>query len=493
MSPSIRPGQPRSSSCVGRSEHAQPHRGSVVDDHVGDVRPSAAQPLLDLACPRVRVRQRRGRIEPERHQGDDSLFRPQEPQRARRAAGRARDGGLELRRLDDLACTDLGERLEMRLHRGDLGDGAEDRALDLLRELVRLLERKVARELAMERELGGAAERDDAEVVDLPHPWHGQRRGVGALAQRRLVRVRLDVDDDVAAGQHPLELGLDPVGDGMTLADGCPRRHGDDHVRERPPACLPQPQPRQLDRRLDPRDRRSRRLLGVRRSVVHQHVHVAADQPRRRHEHEGRDEERGDRVTLREPGRRRHEAGENRECAGEVAGEVERVRAQRLAPVAPGRPQRDDGSPEVDRQHEPDDREDPPSRIDDALRRPSEACQRESGDRNADESEHRRLEERCEMLGLSVPVLMLDVRRPAGDADREEGQQRGDEVGARVQRLGDEPEAAAREARAELQRDECSRRADRNERRAALRGHAPKVRRRVSTSYRGGSRRTPDR
>ena len=97
------------------------------------------------------------------------------------------------------------------------------------------------------------------------------------------------------------------------------------------------------------------------------------------------------------------------------------------------------------------------------------------------------------MLGLTVAVLMPLVGRATGDADREEREQGGDEVGARVQSLGDEPEAAAREARAELERNEGSRRADGDERRAALRGHARKASGSPSTSDRGGSRRTPDR
>ena len=152
------------------------------------------------------------------------------------------------------------------------------------------------------------------------------------------------------------------------------------------------------------------------------------------------------------------------------------VRAQRLAPVAPRRPQRDNGPREVDRQNEPDDREDPPGGVDRVLGATRQAHHCKSGDRDADEREHRRLTERGKMLRLAVAVLMPLVGRADGDADREERQQRGDEVGARVQCLGDEPEAAARQARAELERDEGSRCANRNERRAALRGHARKAR-----------------
>ena len=62
-------------------------------------------------------------------------------------------------------------------------------------------------------------ERDDAEVVDLAHARDGQRRGVRALAQRRLALPRLDVDDDVDPRQRALERLLDPVGRRMALAD----------------------------------------------------------------------------------------------------------------------------------------------------------------------------------------------------------------------------------------------------------------------------------
>ncbi len=86
--------------------------------------------------------------------------------------------------------------------------------------------------------------------------------------------------------------------------------------------------------------------------------------------------------------------------------------------------------------------------------------------------EERRLGERREVLGLAVPVLVALVGRLRRDADREEGQQRGDEVGAGVDRLGDEAEAVRGEADRELQRDERAGGDDRDERGAPLRAQS---------------------
>jgi hypothetical protein len=83
------------------------------------------------------------------------------------------------------------------------------------------------------------------------------------------------------------------------------------------------------------------------------------------------------------------------------------------------------------------------------------------------------------VLGLAVAELVRDVGRPRRDAKREVGEQRGDEVGARVRRLGDEPEAVGRQADAELEHDERRGGADRDERGTTLRAHAAKARRRI--------------
>ena len=79
------------------------------------------------------------------------------------------------------------------------------------------------------------------------------------------------------------------------------------------------------------------------------------------------------------------------------------------------------------------------------------------------------------MLGLAVAVRVAPVGGLHGEADGEEREQRGDEVGARVQRLGDEAEAAARKARAELDEHQRDGRTHGHERGAPLRGHAGRV------------------
>ena len=77
-------------------------------------------------------------------------------------------------------------------------------------------------------------------------------------ARARAARPRprgLDVDDDVAPRQRALDRLLDRVGRRMPLADAGVRRDADDDVREVAPGRLAHPQPPQLDRRIQRRDR----------------------------------------------------------------------------------------------------------------------------------------------------------------------------------------------------------------------------------------------
>ena len=129
------------------------------------------------------------------------------------------------------------------------------------------------------------------------------RGGVGEFPGHRILDRRLDVDDDVRLGQRALDRRLDGIGRGMPLPDRRRRRDRDDDVGEVPAGRRAHPQPPQPDRRLDPGDRLSGGLLGVRRRPVHQHVDVPAHQPHCRRQHQRGDEQCGDRVGLGHPAR----------------------------------------------------------------------------------------------------------------------------------------------------------------------------------------------
>src|SRR5205823_14166408 len=108
--------------------------------------------------------------EPEREVGDEPLVGLEEAKLVRLAPGLlandARDGRPVARDLVGARSARLagfGERLEVRLHGLDLRHGLADGTLDLLRDLVRLLEREIAGQLEMQRELRPRVERDDAD------------------------------------------------------------------------------------------------------------------------------------------------------------------------------------------------------------------------------------------------------------------------------------------------------------------------------------------
>ena len=298
MSPSIRPGQPRSRSW-SRGENMQSftRQGLGVHDDVGDLRTLAPDQLLDPARVGVRGRER-ARAEPQRQVGDEPLVGVDEAQLrgidAELGAHDAAHGGGVAGYL--VARGFLAERLEMRPHRRHLRNRQLDRSLDLLGDRVRLLEREVAGELEVEGELGAAVDRDDRDVVHLAHARDAERRSVRPLADGGICLRRLDVDDDVRLGQCRLHRALDRVGRRMALGDGRVVRDSDHDVREHAPCRLAHAQAPQLHRGAEPDDRLACRLLRVRGSAVHQHVDVAPHQPRSGDQHERRDEERRDRV-----------------------------------------------------------------------------------------------------------------------------------------------------------------------------------------------------
>src|SRR5882724_10850584 len=115
--------------------------------HVGDVGPLATDALLDLARPRVRIVEPARALEAERQERDEAAVRAEEAQRSRFSARRLSDDSPHDRFVRGLLLTRLlrlRERLQVRLHAGDLRHCGADRGLELLGDLVRLLEREVA-------------------------------------------------------------------------------------------------------------------------------------------------------------------------------------------------------------------------------------------------------------------------------------------------------------------------------------------------------------
>ena len=200
------------------------------------------------------------------------------------APGRLADESLDLGRIVVrlAAGCRLGERLEMALDVDDLGHPVDDRPLDLLGDRVRLVERQLARQLEVERDVEAVGQLDHRQVVDLADARDRHRRLAHPLAQCRLDTGGLDVDDDVAAGERSVHGLLDAVGDGMALTHGGARGDADHDVGERAAGRLAQPEPAHLDRRIERRDRGPRCANGIRRRPVHEHVDVAPDQARRR-------------------------------------------------------------------------------------------------------------------------------------------------------------------------------------------------------------------
>jgi hypothetical protein len=180
---------------------------------------------------------------------------------------------------------------------------------------------------------------------------------------------------------------------------------------------------------------RARSLLGIRRRPIHQDVHVAVHQARRRDQDEHRDEQSRGGVGARVPRMHEDKTDEHCERAGEIAGEVERVGRERRTPISLRCAPEHDCAAEIDRDHDRDDQERVPGRVDLRLTSAKEMSQRAPGDEETRRNEDRSLGQGGEMLRLAVPVLVRYVRGTDCDPDREKRQQGCDQIRARVQRL----------------------------------------------------------
>ena len=232
-------------------------------------------------------------------------------------------------------------------------------------------------QLQVQRDLGAPVDVEDADVVDLAHARHAHRRGVGELARDGVLLGGLDVDDDVGLRQRALDRLLDRVGGRVPLPDRCVGRDRDHDVGEVAPRRRAHPQPAQADGGSIARDRPARRLLGVRRRAVHQHVDVPPHQPQGGAQHERRDEQRGDRVARR-PARRARSRGRRARRASPAKSLPKCSAFERSAALSKRRAVRSEIGVrvDVDREHEPDDDEGPPARVDRRSRSSRRAARR---------------------------------------------------------------------------------------------------------------------
>ena len=99
------------------------------------------------------------------------------------------------------------------------------------------------------------------EIVELSHVRDRERGGENAFAECTGAVTRLDVDYDVDPRQRLVSSLFDAVGGGVSLPDCRPGRDADHDVREVLAARATQPEPAQLDRRLERGDRLARGLL----------------------------------------------------------------------------------------------------------------------------------------------------------------------------------------------------------------------------------------
>src|SRR5262245_203812 len=149
----------------GRASRERSRLGVYHD--VGDCRDGASHAILDGRRPTVRIRERARTAEDEREEYHDALVRADEAQLARIGSGLLPDDGLDRSRIDVdlLGSRRLAKRFEVRLDALDLRDLRANRSLDLLGDVVRLVEGKIARQLEVEGDLDVPVDVEDLEVV----------------------------------------------------------------------------------------------------------------------------------------------------------------------------------------------------------------------------------------------------------------------------------------------------------------------------------------
>ena len=344
-----------------------------MDDDLGDLGALAADPLLDLAragCasasgvpasrPSVRKTTSPSSVSRKRSSRGGAPVASRTIRVHRRGVARPRDASRALRL--------LGERLEMRLHRRrPRAPPRRSRARPRSAIACASSSERSPGQLEVERDLGAAVDVEDADVVDLADarrrraPPRARARAIVRVARRaaRRGRRRPPRAARAATAASTASAAAWP----WPTAASARRRSRRRRSAARRPARI-------RSRRSSTGgsiagDRLPRRLLGVRRRAVHQHVDVPPHQPRGRDQHEHGDEERRDRVGARlagaderaaRPARRASRRGRCRSGARSRA-------ARRCRTAAPSAARRASGETSIS-EHDPDDDERPPGRVD---------------------------------------------------------------------------------------------------------------------------------
>ncbi len=332
--------------------------GLGVDDHVGDVRALEPDPLLDLARARVRLVERR-RARRARASGT--------PRGRRRCAGSAARAARSPVASRTIALDDRGAvGLDLARPRVASASGSRCVCTPAISGTAARIAVSSCSAIACASSSGsspGSLTWSESSV--LPSTSTSARLCTSrTLRQRRAQRrerahagrvssQRLDVDDDVGFGSARSTASSTASAAAWPWPTAAP---GETPITTsanwRPPAWRMRSR-RSSTAGRSPRSHRARPPR-LRRRAIHQHVDVHLDQPRGREQHEHADEERRDRVAVRVPAAREEQPDEHGERAGEVAREVERVRRERGAAVAPRRAPRDGRAAEVDREHDAD-------------------------------------------------------------------------------------------------------------------------------------------
>ena len=426
-----------------------------MDDHVGDVGALAADPLLDLARPRVRVVEPARALEAERQERDEPAVRAQEAQLARlgcRVASRDDRARRPPRRRPSTS------RAVARSRRAARDASARRRSRARRRRSPPRAARRSSCASSSDRSPGSFTCSDSSvrpSTSTSARLCTSRTRGTptaAACARSRRSRVldRLDVHDDVRVRQRALDRRLDRVGRGVPLPDRGARRRRRSRRRRtggRPPAACAGAAARPAG--ASSPIAATRRRLGLGRRAVHQHVDVRLDQPRRRRAARAR-RRRAPRSGRRSgsPPRANEEADRAPRPSrrGRCRSAARSRRAPRCRTGAPCATRRPCGS-RRSRSRRRARRTRTSAACTCAVRRAGQPLDRADRDEDADErrgTPPRRAPRGAPPCRARTGACTSAGR--AGDANREEREQRRDEVGARVGRLGDEPEAVRREA-----------------------------------------------